>query len=100
MGLKYLMDSNVIIDYAGGKLPTESYNVLDSLPIVISAVTRMEIVGLYGGSRQEIRKMVSFCEKATVYAINEAVILQTINIRRHYKVKLPDAIIAATAMAN
>ena len=100
MGPKYLMDSNVIIDYLGNKLPAKSNAIIDILPIVISVITRMEIVGLYNGSQQQIKKLVSFCDKAMIYSITEEIILQTINIRQKYKIKLPDAIIAATAIAN
>ena len=92
------MDSNVIIDYLGNKLPAKSNAIIDSLPIVISVITRMEIVGLYNGSQQQIKKLVSFCDKAMIYSITEEIILQTINIRQKYKIKLPDAIIAATAL--
>ena len=100
MGLKYLMDSNVIIDYLGNKLPATNSAFIDSLPIVISVITRIEITGWYNATNQQIQKLMAFSEKAFVYQLNEEIIIQTIHIRQKHKIKLPDAIIAATAIVN
>ena len=100
MGQKFLMDSNVIIDHLGNKLPTKSSAFIDSLPIVISVITRIEIVGWYNATNQQIQTLMSFSEKAFVYQLDEEIITQTILIRQKHKIKLPDAIIAATAIVN
>jgi hypothetical protein len=54
MALKYLMDSNVIIDYLGHKLPASAAVFIDSLPDSFSVVTRIEIVGWYKASPLQI----------------------------------------------
>ncbi len=100
MGKGYLMDSNVIIDYLGNKLPIKSAIIIDRLPIVISVITKIEITGRYNASKQQIQKIASFTEKAFIYPLSEEIIEQTISIRQKDKIKLPDAIIAATAMVN
>ncbi len=100
MGQKYLMDSNVIIDYLGNKLPAKTTILIDGLPIIISIITRIEIVGWFNATNKQIQKLMSFSDKALVYPLNEEIILQTINIRQKCKIKLPDAIIAATAIVN
>jgi len=94
------MDSNVIIDYLGDKLPAKSTLLIERLPIIISVITRIEIIGWYKATDQQIDKLTSFCSRAFIYPLNEEIILQTINIRQKHKIKLPDAIIAATAIMN
>jgi predicted nucleic acid-binding protein len=100
MGHKYLMDSNVIIDQLGNNLPSKASSFIDSLPVVISVITRIEIVGWYNATNQQIEKLKTFVGSAFIYPLSEDVIEQTINIRQNHKIKLPDAIIAATALVN
>jgi len=42
----------------------------------------------------------TFTDRAIVFELEEAIIRETIRIRRHFKIKLPDAIIAATCLIN
>lgn len=44
--------------------------------------------------------MDSFIENAEIINLDEEIILETINIRKKYAVKLPDAIIAVTCIVN
>jgi len=44
--------------------------------------------------------MVDFINHANVYALDDEAIDQTIKVRKTYKLKLPDAIITATAINN
>ncbi len=100
MGQHFLMDTNVIIDYLGNKLPKKEAEFIENLPINISVVTRIELIGRHNATRRHIQSMNSFLSNATVYELDETIILQTIDIRQKYKIKLPDAIIAATALSN
>jgi|YNPMSStandDraft_2_1061718.scaffolds.fasta_scaffold11690_4 predicted nucleic acid-binding protein len=45
MGQTHLIDTNVIIDYFGDKLPTDAKLFLNNLEPVISAVTKIEVLG-------------------------------------------------------
>lgn len=100
MGVKYLLDSNTLIDFWGGKLPRSASLFLATLPVEISIVTKMEIIGRYGISRNELKIFNSFIAKAKVYQLDDEIVEMTIKLRQKYKVKLPDAIIAATAYVN
>ena len=42
----------------------------------------------------------SFIKGSLVYPLDELTILKTIEIRKVFKIKLPDAVIAATALVN
>ncbi len=41
-----------------------------------------------------------FVKASVVYNLDEAIILKTVELRKTYKIKLPDAIIAATAIVH
>jgi len=56
----------------------------------------MELLG-FSNAEQVLIDFVSFAE---IYPIDDEVIDKTIELRRKYKIKLPDAIIAATAIIN
>ena len=44
--------------------------------------------------------MNSFISNSTIFDLDEAIIVETIQIRKNYNIKLPDAIIAATCLVN
>lgn len=98
--MKYLMDSNVIIDYVNHKLPATEVAFIEKLPVVISVVTRVELIGRYNATKQQVQLMKAFLDNATIFDLNENIILETISIRQKCRIKLPDAIIAATAIIN
>lgn len=45
-------------------------------------------------------EILDFVEAAEILNLTDTVIQQTIKLRKQHKIKLPDAIIAASAMAN
>ena len=102
MGQKFLIDSNVAIDYLSKSLHAKGAEfvgkVLDD-ESVISFVTRIEILG-YNTSKTEEKFLQEFVKLSTVIGINEDVILETIELRKSTRLKTPDAIIAATAIVN
>jgi len=99
MGQKYLIDTNVILDFMGGKLPTKSEDFLSKIideQINISVINKIELLG-FSNAEQVLIDLVNF---AAVYHINDEIIDKTIELRKKYKIKIPDAIIAATAVVN
>jgi predicted nucleic acid-binding protein len=100
MGQEFLIDTNVIIGYLSNQLPSASAIKIDQLPGVISIITRIELIGWYNATPAQLEKIHLFVDNAQVYNLNEEIVLQTIALRQRYKIKLPDAIIAATAMVH
>jgi predicted nucleic acid-binding protein len=98
MEQKYLMDTNVIIDNFGNKLPANAKAFLNGLDITISAVTQIEILGWFNATKQQLKPLYEFMELVTILPINEDVIEKTIAVRQTKKIALGDAIIAATAL--
>lgn len=100
MGQQYLIDSNAAIDYLGNNLPLNGTAFMDTLIPVISIITRIEMLGWYEASPEQINKLLPFIDNAFIYPLSEPVILQTIIIRQKHKIKTPDSIIAATALVH
>lgn len=96
--MNYLLDTNVVIDYTNDMLPEKSAALIESNPSRISVITRMELLSWKKSTQEQFEILNSFIEDSIVYDLVEPVILNAILIRRNYNVKLPDAIIAATAI--
>jgi predicted nucleic acid-binding protein len=100
MGQTHLIDSNVIIDYFGDKLPARAKLFLDNIEPVISAVTKIEVLGWYRATESQLKPFYSLMDFIIILPINDIVINETIALRQKRRIRLGDAIIAATALAN
>lgn len=98
MGKKYLIDSNAIIDFFKGDLPHKGHKLLQNTEPIISIITRIEIFSSNQIPASDIPKLYDFIRKATIYTIDEGIALKAIDLRIKHKMKLPDAVIAATAL--
>ena len=97
MGPGYLLDTNVIIDFSALKLPEKAYRqlsiIIDSSP-QISIINKIELLSISDVPEQ----ILAFVDEANVIKLDDDIVSKTIEVRRKYKLKLPDAIIAATAI--
>lgn len=97
MESQYLLDTNVVIDFAALKLPGKAHekisNIIDSSP-QISIVNKIELLSFTNVPDQ----IEAFTKEVHVINLDDAIVAKTIEIRRKYKLKLPDAVIAATAV--
>lgn len=100
--MRYLLDTNVVINYLDASLPVAGMQLLndivDSDPM-ISIITKMETLGYNFTSIDEQITMETFINGSTILELNNDIVEKTIAIRKSKKIKLPDAIIAATALA-
>ena len=100
MEQQFLVDSNTIIDYVGNKIPEASSLILDTYfndNLSVSIISKIEVLG-FNDNYEEIKKLNEFIELANIFYIDEIIADKTIELRKKYKIKLPDAIIAATAI--
>lgn len=65
-----------------------------------SAVTRLEILGFSGLSAADERGLKDLLAEFQEAAITSAVVEQAIEIRKATRIKIPDALIAATAIVH
>lgn len=98
MARKYLMDTNAVIDYLGNKLPSNAAAMLYEEELGISVNTRMELLAWRNATAQQISILKEFIDSTIIHNLEESVILGGIELRKNYRIKLPDAIIAATAL--
>ena len=103
MGQRYILDTNTIIDYVGNKIPQDSALIMDKLvndELNISIIVKIETLG-FNGEQSEMQKLKDFLSIAKIYYVEDLISDTTIGLRKTYrKLKLGDAIIAATALAN
>ncbi|WDN90644.1 hypothetical protein BuS5_03615 [Desulfosarcina sp. BuS5] len=97
-GKKALIDSNIIIYLSKQDLPLNFFDALDDL--YISIITYMEILGYAFESLNEEKYIRELLGIFGVIYIDQEIADTTINIRKKSKIKLPDAIIAATAISE
>lgn len=99
--MNYLLDTNAIINYLNASLPLASMNfltaVVDNEPM-ISIVTKIETLGFNFKSLDEQNTMETFINGTATLDLSTDIVNKTIAIRKSKKIKLPDAIIAATAL--
>jgi len=100
MGKRYLIDTNAAIDFLNNRLPQKTTNLIYGAEMHMSVVTRMELLGSPGATREELKAYKNFIRASTVYDLDERIILKGIDVRKNYRLKLPDTIIAATALVN
>lgn len=98
MERQYLIDTNTAIDFLDDKLPDATNKLIEQIDSQISIVTRIELLGWNIAVNQQLQTLTNFITASFVHDLDETVVLKTIELRRNYKIKLPDAIIAATAL--
>ena len=96
-GIDYMADTNALIYLLSGDSCMKSYLANYIGLSVISEIELLSFPGITSFEEQQIR---SFIKDCTVLFLTENVKNKTIALRRSYKIKLPDAIIAATAIEN
>ena len=99
-GRRFLLDTNVVIGLAQG--PGAARDLLDASGAVpstsaISQIARIELFSFPLLTAAEEVRLRQFIIPFDVLMLNEAIEQATIEFRRSKRLKLPDAIIAATA---
>ncbi|SJM95412.1 putative nucleic acid-binding protein [Crenothrix polyspora] len=100
-GLKYLLDTNFIIGLLKGD--EASVAIASGINLAIcsySAITRMELLSYPDLTEVESLVINRLLARMNYIAISPEIEDLTIVFRQQHKVKLPDAIIAATAKAQ
>jgi len=94
--LKAVFDTNILIDYLNGIEAAKNEIALYDKPM-ISSITWMEVL-IGAHDEQEEIKLRAFLSKFSVLPVDIDASEQAIELRRQYRMRLPDAIIWATAL--
>jgi len=97
-----VFDSSALILFLNDALPPETvdllYHCLHSRRLVVSAVVRAEILAWPSHSAMSLATALALLDACQLVAVNAVVADEGARIRRETGLKLPDALIAATAV--
>lgn len=104
MGIDYIWDTNSVIYFLQNQLTKKATDFLekfqeDKIPI-ISVITEIELLCWNTTSKKDLLVIESFIKDSHVVELNNSIKYKTAELRRDYKIKLPDAIIAASTIIN
>jgi len=100
MGQEYLLDSNVIIGYLAGRIPSSGMDIVSEIVSNrpnISVISQIEVLR-FNDTPENEAVLENFINISKVYPLSNNVVERTIKLCKQIKIKLPDAIIAATAL--
>lgn len=95
-GNKLLLDTNAILYVLGGDQTLASF--LNSKDLFTSIITEIELLSFKKITPKETKSITSFLSELKIETISEEIKKATISIRKSTSLKLPDCIIAATAI--
>jgi len=97
-GNSALLDSNIIIYLSKNELPFTVFDKFDNL--LISVISYMEVLGFKFRNNEEENFVKELIDLFEVQFIDQAIAEKVIEIRKQNRIRLPDAIIAASAAVN
>jgi len=103
MGPGFLIDTCTIIKYLDEQFPQDTISFLDDIvdnSCRVSFITKIELLAWNPPTSEDLIIRKEFLEGSKIHFINNEIIRSTIEIRKRTNIKLPDAIIAATAICN
>ena len=101
MGKRYLIDTNITIYLLDGNMPINAISFLEKIidnQYFISVVSKMELLGFDFSDVSKNEITAAFVDESDLIGLTDEVVAQTIALRKIKRMKLPDAIIAATAL--
>jgi len=95
--VKAVIDTNILVDFLQGLVPAQQELARYQRP-AISVITWMEVMA--GTTPATDPGTQSFLAGFDLLGIDAATVEQAVQLRRSHRIKLPDAIIWATAQVN
>ena len=98
---QYLIDTNVVSDYLSASFSPAGMTLMDmaiNATPNISVITQIELL-CWNTDKTTTQNLKDFITDSNVLNISPDVIARCITLRKGKKIKTPDAIIAATALA-
>ncbi len=102
MGVNFLWDTNTVIYYLQQQFPLNAEKFIDeivqkNIPL-ISAITEIELLCWKSVTEKDKIVLNNFITDSSVIELEQSIKLKTAELRKLHKIKLPDAIIGATAL--
>ncbi len=100
--MNYLWDTNIAIYYLQQQFPLPVEKFIDEVLLtnqpVFSVITEIELLCWNAKAEDDMRVIRDFIKEATILELDNPVKNKTIELRKTLGIKLPDAVIAATAL--
>ncbi len=100
--MKYIWDTNMVIYYLQQQFPTAVEKFIDDLLTenqpCISVITEIELLCWKTANEKDLLVVRDFINDTLIIELQSEIKSKTAEIRIHNRIKLPDAIIAATAL--
>ncbi len=99
---EYLIDTNLLIYHTEGSEVVSNIirGALARKAFNVSVLTKIEFLGWDKHSPEGFEKCRRLIKLSNVYLIDDDIAEKTIELKRRVKIKLADAVIAATALVN
>ena len=94
-GTNLVLDTNIVIYYFRGS--EFARDLILNNDIAISVITEIELLSFHNNSKEDIADIKRLLSTFTIIPITSFVKDKTIDYRRKYRLKTPDAIIVATS---
>lgn len=94
-GNSIFLDTNIVLYLLSGDETIADF--LNDKTVFLSFVTELELLGYKAIDPEELSKVENLLTDATIIDINSEIKKIVIGLRKAYKIKLPDAIVAATS---
>jgi predicted nucleic acid-binding protein len=94
--VEFVLDTNAALYFLGDRLK-------DPLPegnYVISVITELELLAYPDITREEEAEIRAFLNDVQIEGLTKPIKTNAIDLRRRFRLRLPDAIIAATALSR
>lgn len=92
--MKRLLDTNVILDHLGGRLAEP----LPPAEYAVSVITEMELFSFSPNQSAAESHIWRFLGQVTIVGLSDEIQTTSVRLREAFDLKLPDAIVAATAI--
>jgi predicted nucleic acid-binding protein len=103
MAERYLIDTSAVIKYLNVTFSEKGISFIDSIideECIISFISEIELQAWKPANPADLIIYKEFIDGSKIISITDEIIKKKIEIRRDQKLKIPDAIIAATSIAN
>jgi hypothetical protein len=95
-GNKLFLDTNIILYFLSGDKTLAE--LLDGKQFYLSFITQLELLAYSGISRKDQKIIEGLLNHCVIIDINAEIKIKVIEIRKRYKIKLPDSIVIATSL--
>lgn len=95
-GNKLFLDTNIILYFLSGDKTLAE--LLDGKQFYLSFISQLELLAFAGILKKDHKIIEELLSQCVIIDINSEIKLNGIDIRKKYKIKIPDSIIIATSL--